>query len=64
LLSIPFKDRLRWYCRSPVHAEPTIVHEESFHVTDLGTQLKPLIDKWMQEEELRRCKGCGTVADA
>ncbi|KAK2467924.1 hypothetical protein APHAL10511_000219 [Amanita phalloides] len=34
-------DRLRWYCKSGAHADPTIVHEATFHVTDLGTQLKP-----------------------
>ncbi|KAF9462537.1 3-hydroxyanthranilic acid dioxygenase [Collybia nuda] len=57
-------DRLRWYCPSPVHSEPTIIYEESFHVTDLGTQLKPVIEKWMNQEELRRCKVCGSIADA
>src|SRR4051794_13460350 len=29
-------DRLRWYCRSQSHTEPTIIREEVFHVTDLG----------------------------
>ena len=28
-------DRLRWYCKNPDHAEPTIIYEESMHVTDL-----------------------------
>ncbi|KAI0262616.1 3-hydroxyanthranilic acid dioxygenase [Gloeopeniophorella convolvens] len=57
-------DRLRWYCRAPAHETPTIIREESFHVTDLGTQLKPLIEHWMADEESRRCSACGTVADA
>ncbi|KAI0301598.1 3-hydroxyanthranilic acid dioxygenase [Multifurca ochricompacta] len=57
-------DRLRWYCRAPGHEKPTIIREESFHVTDLGTQLKPLIDYWMSNEESRRCAACGTVAEA
>ncbi|RDB30876.1 3-hydroxyanthranilate 3,4-dioxygenase 2 [Hypsizygus marmoreus] len=48
---------------SPSHAEPTIIYEESFHVTDLGTQLKPVINKWMDQEDLRKCKVCGLVAD-
>ncbi|KAH9973738.1 3-hydroxyanthranilic acid dioxygenase [Lactifluus volemus] len=58
-------DRLRWYCRAPErHETPTIIREESFHVTDLGTQLKPLIDHWMSDEEGRRCPVCGIVAEA
>jgi len=57
-------DRLRWYCPSSAHTEPTIIHEESFHVTDLGTQLKPFIENWMSDEEMRRCKTCGVIADA
>ena len=28
-------DRLRWYCKNPEHADPTIIYEESMHVTDL-----------------------------
>ncbi|KAF9261134.1 3-hydroxyanthranilic acid dioxygenase [Marasmius fiardii PR-910] len=56
-------DRLRWYCRSHVHDRPTIIYEEAFHVTDLGTQLKPIILKWQQNESLRKCRHCGTVAE-
>ncbi|ESK91587.1 3-hydroxyanthranilate -dioxygenase [Moniliophthora roreri MCA 2997] len=56
-------DRLRWYCRSSVHEKPTIIYEESFHCTDLGSQLKPVIMKWQQNEELRQCKHCGAVAE-
>ncbi|KIY72556.1 3-hydroxyanthranilic acid dioxygenase [Cylindrobasidium torrendii FP15055 ss-10] len=57
-------DSLRWYCTKGNHPTPTIIYEESFHVTDLGTQLKPIIQKWMTEEGLRKCKSCGEVADA
>lgn len=57
-----FLDRLRWYCRNPVHTEPTIIREEVFHVEDLGTQLKPYIEAWMGDENLRKCKECGTIA--
>jgi hypothetical protein len=57
-------DRLRWYCSSPSHEEPTIIREDSFHVTDLGTQLKPVIERWMNDANIRTCKICGTVADA
>ncbi|KAL1690444.1 3-hydroxyanthranilic acid dioxygenase [Schizophyllum commune] len=56
-------DRLRWYCKNPEHAEPTIIYEESMHVTDLGTQLAPVIRRWQAEEGLRKCKVCGQVAE-
>ncbi|KIM72849.1 hypothetical protein PILCRDRAFT_829559 [Piloderma croceum F 1598] len=55
-------DRIRWYCPSKIHSQPLIVHEESTHITDLGTQLKPIIQKWMENEGLRTCKECGEVA--
>jgi len=58
-------DTLQWYCREPGHAQPKIIHKESFHCTDLGTQLKPVIQRWQQSEDLRVCKGaggCGAVA--
>ncbi|KAI9026295.1 3-hydroxyanthranilic acid dioxygenase [Hyaloraphidium curvatum] len=48
-------DRLRWYCDQCRE----IVYEESFHCTDLGTQLKPVIEKWAREEGLRVCPHCG-----
>ncbi|KZS89113.1 3-hydroxyanthranilic acid dioxygenase [Sistotremastrum niveocremeum HHB9708] len=57
-------DRLRWYCREPVHSSPTIIREDSFHVTDLGSQLKPLIDRWINNADTRRCGHCGVVAAA
>ncbi|KAI0280188.1 3-hydroxyanthranilic acid dioxygenase [Russula aff. rugulosa BPL654] len=58
-------DRLRWYCRAPgQHEAPTVIREESFHVTDLGKDLKPLIERWITDEESRRCPACGTVAAA
>ncbi|KAJ7595662.1 3-hydroxyanthranilic acid dioxygenase [Mycena floridula] len=56
-------DRLRWYCESSVHTEPTVIREEAFHVTDLGTQLKPYIEHWMADEDYRRCKECGGIAE-
>jgi len=57
-------DRLRWYCRSPVHSSPTVIREEAFHVTDLGSQLKPLINAWINDADLRKCGKCGAVAEA
>lgn len=57
-----YPDSLQWYCREPAHTKPTIIHRETFHVTDLGTQLKPVIQRWQNSEELRTCKECGSVA--
>ena len=56
-------DRLRWYCEKGKHEKPAVIREEVFHVTDLGTQLKPLINAWMTTEEFRKCPECGQVAD-
>ncbi|CAG8469919.1 8262_t:CDS:2 [Paraglomus brasilianum] len=53
-------DKLRWYCS----ACRSIVYEESFHCYDLGTQLKPIIQKYASDELLRTCKGCGNVNEA
>ncbi|KKK16878.1 3-hydroxyanthranilate 3,4-dioxygenase [Aspergillus ochraceoroseus] len=56
-------DRMRWYCTKGKHNTPTIIQEEIFHCSDLGTQLKPIIEKWQQTEEYRRCGECGCIAD-
>ncbi|CAB4432187.1 unnamed protein product [Rhizophagus irregularis] len=53
-------DRLRWYCEQCKE----IVYEESFHCTDLGTQLKPIIQKYAMTEDLRKCKSCGNINSA
>ncbi|KAI8641989.1 3-hydroxyanthranilic acid dioxygenase [Parasitella parasitica] len=50
-------DSLRWYCEKEECRE--IVYEESFHCVDLGTQLKPVIEKFASNEQLRTCKKCG-----
>ncbi|KAL5532196.1 BNA1 [Sanghuangporus sanghuang] len=55
-------DQLRWYCKSGTHATPTIIREESLRVTDLGTQLKPIIQAWLADESRRKCSDCGWVA--
>jgi 3-hydroxyanthranilate 3,4-dioxygenase len=51
------EDSLRWYCENEECRE--LVYHESFYCTDLGTQLKPVIQKWAATEELRICKKCG-----
>jgi 3-hydroxyanthranilate 3,4-dioxygenase len=54
-------DRMRWYCaREDCRA---IVHEAAFHCTDLGTQIKEAVEKFREDEEARRCKKCGEIAD-
>lgn len=57
-----FLDSLQWYCPNPAHKDLTIIRKDSFRCTDLGTQLKPLINDWMNNSESRRCKECGEVA--
>ena len=51
-------DKLRWYCGNCRE----IVHEASFHCTDLGTQIKEAIKVFEADEKARTCKKCGTVA--
>lgn len=52
-----FIDSLRWYCEKEECRE--IVYQESFHCVDLGTQLKPVIERFAENEALRTCKKCG-----
>ena len=53
------KDRLRWYCQNC----GTIVNEEAFHMTDLGTQIKAAVNAFKASEEKRRCKNCGELTE-
>lgn len=53
----PLLDSLRWYCDQC--SKP--VYEEKFHCVDLGTQLKPIIEKYAQTESLRKCTFCGHI---
>ncbi|KAJ1656236.1 3-hydroxyanthranilic acid dioxygenase [Dispira simplex] len=50
-------DRLRWYCEGCLE----VVHEEGFYCQDLGKDLKPIIQKYAQQEALRTCRHCGYV---
>jgi 3-hydroxyanthranilate 3,4-dioxygenase len=50
-------DYLRWYCQGC----KGVTYEEAFHCTNLGTQLKPIIERYLGREELRRCGACGHV---
>lgn len=55
-------DTLRWYCANEPCRE--IVYEESFHCTDLGTQIKGAVNAFKESEEKRRCRACGTMAES
>jgi len=50
-------DHLRWYCESCGN----ILYDASFHCTDLGTQLKPIIEAFHNDVTLRTCRTCGAV---
>ena len=53
------KDRLRWYCQNCGE----IVHEASFHCTDLGTQIKKAVNLFREDDQKRKCSRCGELAD-
>jgi len=50
-------DKLMWFCEN-CHRK---LHEETFALEDIVLQLKAAITKFMDSEELRTCKHCGTV---
>ncbi|WPG98870.1 Hypothetical protein R9X50_00166800 [Acrodontium crateriforme] len=52
-------DRLRWYCQ----ACGEMVHEASFHCTDLGTQIKEAVNDFKADVQARTCGKCGEVCD-
>ncbi len=52
-------DHLCWYCESCGE----VLHDESFQLVDLGSQLKPIIENFYSDETLRTCKHCGAVME-
>jgi 3-hydroxyanthranilate 3,4-dioxygenase len=52
-------DSLMWFCQDC----GTKVHQESFHCTDLGTQIKKAVQEFEANEEARKCGKCGAVCD-
>jgi len=50
-------DRFRWYC-GKCHA---VLHEAALHVSDLGSQLKPVLESVAGDTALRTCRRCGMV---
>lgn len=54
------EDILRWYCEKCQQ----IVYEESFFCTNLGTQLKPVIEAYFADPVKRTCKACNHLNPA
>lgn len=53
-------DKMRWYCRGC----KAVVWERVFACTDLGTQVKQVVEEFAGDQGNRTCKRCGTVAEA
>lgn len=51
-------DTMRWYCRGC----NAVVWEKVFECTDLGTQVKEVVEEFAGDEGKRKCKSCGMVA--
>lgn len=49
------QDGLRWYCDDCCE----ILHESSFHLTDIVVQLRDAIQAFWADDELRTCTKCG-----
>lgn len=58
------EDEMRWYCPNMAahQGKPHVVKRVRFECHDLGTQLKPIIQSWTDDEQGRKCSGCGHVA--
>ncbi len=53
-------DKLMWFCESCNNK----LHEASFPVTDIVKELPPIMKNFMDSEDLRTCKACGSVMAA
>ena len=51
-------DRFLWYCERC----GGVLNEAALHVSDLGTQLKPVLESFNNDATLRTCKACGHVS--
>lgn len=52
-------DKLLWYCESC----DKLLHEASFPLKDIGTQIRDAIGVFKQDVAARTCKHCGAVMD-
>lgn len=51
------KDGFMWFCENCNNK----LYEEYFELTDIVTQLPPIMDKFYSSESLRTCNSCGTM---
>jgi 3-hydroxyanthranilate 3,4-dioxygenase len=51
------KDAFRWYCEGC----GAVLHEATLHVSDLATQLKPILENFAGNQKLRTCARCRSV---
>jgi 3-hydroxyanthranilate 3,4-dioxygenase len=51
------RDHFRWYCEGCGE----VLHDAALHVTDLATQLKPVVEGFNADPSLRTCRKCGAV---
>ncbi len=52
-------DHIRWYCDDCGE----ILYDPSFQMEDLGSQIKPVIEEFKSNSELRTCGKCGHVTE-
>ncbi len=51
-------DHMVWFCDDCGE----LLHDASFHLVDLGQQLKPILEEFHANKSLRTCENCGAVA--
>jgi 3-hydroxyanthranilate 3,4-dioxygenase len=51
------KNIKRWFCEKCTR----VVYDEEFVCTDLGKDLKPIIERYYADSGKRTCKECGHV---
>ncbi len=52
-------DHLRWYCEQC----GKVLHDASFQLEDLSSQLKPIIEAFYADESARTCDSCHAVME-
>ncbi len=52
-------DKLMWFCESCNHK----LHEATFPMSDIVNELPPIMNNFMNSEELRTCNKCGDIME-